>query len=112
MEKLFLIDGNAVAYRAFFAIKNLSTSYGQPTNAVLGFLNILNRIIRETTPDYLACAFDSPGETFRHQVFAEYKVNRPGMPEELVSQLSLIKEVLSAYQFPSWSSRAWKQMTF
>lgn len=100
MEKLFLIDGNAVAYRAFFAIKNLSTSYGQSTNAVLGFLNILNRIIRETAPDYLACAFDSPGETFRHQVFAEYKVNRPGMPEELVSQLSLIKEVLSAYQIP------------
>ncbi len=100
MEKLFLIDGNAVAYRAFFAIKSLATSYGQSTNAVLGFLNILNRIIRETTPEYLACAFDSPGETFRHQVFAEYKVNRPGMPEELVSQLSLIKEVLSAYQIP------------
>ncbi|MFA5394156.1 MAG: DNA polymerase I [Candidatus Ratteibacteria bacterium] len=100
MEKLFLIDGNAVAYRAFFAIKSLATSYGQPTNAVLGFLNILNRIVRETAPDYLACAFDSPGETFRHQVFAEYKVNRPGMPEELVSQLSLIKEVLSAYQIP------------
>ncbi|MFH2069063.1 MAG: DNA polymerase I [Candidatus Omnitrophota bacterium] len=100
MEKLFLIDGNAVAYRAFFAIKSLATSYGQPTNAVLGFLNILNRIIRETAPDYLACAFDSPGETFRHRVFAEYKVNRPGMPEELVKQLFLIKEVLSAYQVP------------
>ncbi|MCX5642360.1 MAG: hypothetical protein NTY10_03915, partial [Candidatus Omnitrophica bacterium] len=100
MEKLFIIDGNAVAYRAFFAIKSLNTSYGQPTNAVLGFLNILNRIIRETAPDYLACAFDSPGETFRHRVFAEYKVNRPGMPEELVSQLSLIKEVLSAYRIP------------
>ncbi len=100
MEKLFLIDGNAVAYRAFFAIKNLSTSYGQPTNAVLGFLNMLNRIIREKSPDYLACAFDSPGETFRHRVFAEYKVNRPGMPEELVSQLSLIKEVISAHQIP------------
>lgn len=100
MEKLFLIDGNAVAYRAFFAIKNLATSYGQPTNAVLGFLNILNRIIREKSPDYLACAFDSPGETFRHKVFAEYKINRPGMPEEMASQLSLIKEVLSAYQIP------------
>ncbi|MFH1903323.1 MAG: DNA polymerase I [Candidatus Omnitrophota bacterium] len=100
MEKLFLIDGNAVAYRAFFAIKSLATSYGQPTNAVLGFLNILNRIIRETAPDYLACAFDSPGETFRHRAFAEYKVNRPGMPEELASQLSLIKEVISAHQIP------------
>ncbi len=100
-QKLFLIDGNAVAYRAFFAIRDLSTSYGQPTNAVYGFLNILQKLIRETGPDYLACVFDAPGETFRHRLFAEYKVNRPGMPENLVSQLPLIKEALAAYRIPT-----------
>lgn len=100
-QKLFLIDGNAVAYRAFFAIRELSTSYGQPTNAVYGFLNILQKLVRETGPDYLACVFDAPGETFRHRLFAEYKVNRPGMPENLVSQLPLIKEALAAYRIPT-----------
>ncbi|MFH0796612.1 MAG: DNA polymerase I [Candidatus Omnitrophota bacterium] len=100
MEKVFLIDANAVAYRSFFAIKDLATSYGQPTNAVYGFINTLNKIIRETEPDYLVCAFDAPGETFRHKIFAEYKLQRPGMPEGLISQLPLIKEVLSAYRIP------------
>ncbi len=100
MATLFLIDGNAVAYRAFFAIKDLSTSYGQPTNAIFGFVNMLNRLIKEHNPDFLACAFDSPGKTFRHRVFEEYKVNRPGTPERLASQFPLIKEVLSAYRIP------------
>ena len=98
--KLFLFDANSFCYRAFFAIKeNLSTSYGQPTGAVYGFLNILNKILKENKPDYLSICFDVSRDTFRKEIFADYKGTRPDMPDELVSQISIIKEVISAYRF-------------
>ncbi len=97
IKKLFLIDGNSFCYRAFFAIRNLSNSKGQPTNAVYGFITMLNRIIEEEKPDYLAVAFDLKGPTFRHNMYDKYKINRKPMPDELVTQLEPIKEILRAY---------------
>ncbi|MDP1852810.1 MAG: DNA polymerase I [Candidatus Omnitrophota bacterium] len=98
--KLFLFDANSFCYRAFFAIKaNLSTSYGQPTGAVYGFLNILNKILKENNPDYLSICFDVNRDTFRKEIFVDYKGGRPDMPDELVSQINIIKEVISAYKF-------------
>ncbi|MCK4261868.1 hypothetical protein KAX00_02050 [bacterium] len=99
-KRLFLIDGSSYAYRAFYAIKNLGTSKGKPTNAVYGFTRLLMKLVREERPDYLAVAFDLPAPTFRHKEFAEYKAQRPEMPDDLQSQIPLIKEVISAFNIP------------
>ncbi|PIQ88864.1 MAG: DNA polymerase I [Candidatus Omnitrophica bacterium CG11_big_fil_rev_8_21_14_0_20_42_13] len=98
--KLFLLDANSFCYRAFFAIKaDLSTSYGQPTGAIFGFINILNKILKNNNPEYLSVCFDLGRDTFRRQKFADYKKTRPPMPDELISQIEIIKEVISAYNF-------------
>ncbi len=99
-KRLFLIDATAFCYRAFYALPRLTTSFGQPTNAVYGFLNILNKILKENKPDYLAVCFDVSRETFRQKKFAEYKIQRPAMPDDLSSQIPLIKEIISAYGIP------------
>jgi DNA polymerase-1 len=99
-EKVFLIDGNLYAYRAFYGIKGLATSGGQPTNAVYGFITMLMKLLREDKPDYLAVAFDLVAPTFRHREFAEYKAQRPKMPEDLQQQMPLIKEVVLAFNIP------------
>jgi DNA polymerase-1 len=98
--RLFLIDGSSYIYRAFFAIPHLSNSKGFPTNAIYGFTNMLLKVVREQEPEYLAIAFDAPGPTFRHEVFGEYKANRPSMPENLRPQIPHIKEIVSALQIP------------
>lgn len=96
-KRLYLIDATAFCYRAFYAIKGLATSFGQPTNAIYGFINMLNKILKNEKPDYLAVCFDVSRDTFRQKKFAEYKIHRPPMPDELSSQMPLIKEILSAY---------------
>ena len=98
--KLFLIDGSSYIYRAFFALPPLSNSKGFPTNATLGFTNMLLKVLREKKPDYLAVVFDAPGPTFRHEVFGNYKANRPPMPENLRPQVPHIKEVVKALRLP------------
>ena len=99
-EKLFILDGNSFCYRAYYAIRGLSTSKGMPTNAILGFVNMLNRIIKEESPQYLAVAFDMKGPTFRHKLFEEYKIKRPPMPNDLIFQMDIIKEIVRAYNIP------------
>jgi len=99
-KKFFLIDATAFCYRAFYALTNLRTSGGQPTNAVYGFINILNKILKEQQPDYLVCCFDLSRDTFRLKKFAQYKMQRAVMPDGLMSQIPLIKEVVSAYGIP------------
>jgi DNA polymerase I len=96
-KRLYLIDATAFCYRAFYALKGLSTSFGQPTNAVYGFLNMLNKIIKEKKPYYLAACFDVSRDTFRLKKFTEYKIQRPPMPDGLSSQIPLIKKLISAY---------------
>jgi len=95
--KLFLIDGHALCYRSFYAIKELVTSKGQPTNAVYGFIRIFLNILREYQPNYIAVCFDSPEKTRRQQKYAEYKIQRPSMPDELRSQIPIIKDVIQAF---------------
>ncbi|MFA5096692.1 MAG: DNA polymerase I [Candidatus Omnitrophota bacterium] len=96
-KELYLIDATAFCYRAFYAIRGLATSFGQPTGAIYGFVNILNKILKEKKPAYLAACFDVSRDTFRSKKFAEYKIQRPAMPDELVSQIPLIKEAISGY---------------
>ncbi len=97
-RKLFLIDGMSCAYRAFYAIRDLRTSSGEPTNAVYGFTNMLLKLMRERKPDAIAVVFDSATPTFRHERFEAYKAHRKPMPEDLLGQLPLIKEGIEAYR--------------
>jgi len=96
-KRLYLIDATAFCYRAFYAVRNLATSFGQPTNAVYGFVRMLNKVLKDNKPDYIAACFDVSRDTFRQKKFAEYKLQRPPMPDDLISQMSLIKEVILAY---------------
>jgi len=98
IDKIVLIDGNNIAYRAFYALPDsISTSSGVITNAVLGFANMLLKLIEEQKPDTIICAFDSKTPTFRHKMFKQYKVKRKKMPDELGNQLPLIKELLGVF---------------
>ncbi len=100
MERLLLIDGMSNAYRAFYAIRGLTTSRGRPTNAVFGFIKILLKILAEYKPDYVAIAGDAKGPTHRHQEFKEYKAQRKPIPSDLAAQLPLIKRAARGYGIP------------
>lgn len=95
-NKLVLIDGHSILNRAFYGIPDLTTTKGEHTNAVLGFVNIMLKIIDEEEPDYLTVAFDVHHPTFRHEIFSDYKGTRKGMPQELIEQVPIMKEVLEA----------------
>ena len=96
-KSLYLIDGNSYAYRSFYAIRELKTKEGLPTNAVYGFTVSLTKILRMKKPDYIGVAFDLPEPTFRHKEFASYKANRPKMPDDLIVQFPILKEVIRAF---------------
>ena len=99
MSRLVLIDGNSIMNRAFYGImgsKMLTTTDGTYTNAVYGFLTILFKIEEDLNPDYIAVAFDLKGPTKRHEMYEGYKANRHGMPDELASQMPIIKNVLKS----------------
>lgn len=96
MGKFFIIDGNSLINRAFYATPPLTNSEGQMTNAIYAFTNILLKLITEYKPTYLAVAFDMKAKTFRHGLYEGYKASRKGMPDELASQLPLLKELLKA----------------
>lgn len=93
--KLLAIDGNSIINRAFYGIKLLTAKDGTYTNAVYGFINILNRLTELEKPDGVAVAFDLKAPTFRHKKYAEYKAGRKGMPEELAQQMPIMKEWLT-----------------
>lgn len=93
--KLLVIDGNSIANRAFYGIKMLTTKDGQFTNAIYGFINILIRLRSECEPDAVAVAFDLKAPTFRHKMYDAYKAGRKGMPDELRTQMPILKELLS-----------------
>lgn len=95
---LLVVDGHSLAFRAFFAlpVENFSTSSGQATNAVWGFATMLSQVIDAEHPDHLAVAFDVKGGTFRNQMLPQYKGTRDAAPEELLSQLPLIQQMLTA----------------
>jgi DNA polymerase I len=97
-DRLLLLDGHSLAYRAFFALpaENFSTTTGQPTNAVYGFTAMLINVLRDERPTHIAVAFDRSEPTFRHEQYVEYKANRRETPTDFRGQLSLIFEVLDA----------------
>lgn len=105
----YLVDGSAYVYRAFYAIRQeLSNSAGIPTNAVFGFKNMLQKLMRQEQPDYLAVVFDERGPTFRHEVDPTYKANRKPMPDELAVQLPYIHRLVEALNIPKLSLQGYE----
>jgi DNA polymerase-1 len=98
--EIYLIDGSGYIYRAYHAIRGLSNSKGQPTNAVFGFTRMLLKLIEDRQPENLIICFDAKGPTFRHEMFPAYKANRPPMPEDLAFQIPHIKAVTRAFNLP------------
>lgn len=101
-KKMILIDGHALIYRAYHAFRDLSTSSGLLVNAVYGFSRILLTVIKDFEPEYIAVAFDNAKPTFRHADFVGYKANRAEMPDDLKSQIDLIKNVVVALNIPQF----------
>ncbi len=99
-RRLVLIDGYSYLYRAFHALPPLTTSKGQATGAIFGFINMLRQIRQARKPDLLAVVLDAPGRTFRDELYAEYKATRESMPDELRSQVEPLKEVVQALGLP------------
>ena len=102
-ENFFIIDGHSQLYQAYYAITELTTPSGQPINAVYGFTRMLRKIIREDKPCYMAIAFDTKGPTFRHTEYKEYKSHRKPTPDDLVSQIPLLYDVIDAYNIPLYA---------
>ncbi|MBU1475171.1 MAG: DNA polymerase I, partial [Acidobacteria bacterium] len=101
-KRLFLIDGNAVLYRSYYAIRGLTNSKGFPTNAIFGFLSTLKKLTDQENPDFLGLVFDTKGPTFRHRLFKDYKATRKPMPEDLVVQLPVLKDIIRGMNIPSF----------
>ncbi len=100
VNRLVLVDGSSFLFRAFHAVPPLSNDQGQPTNAIYGVTNMLKRLLADENTPYVAVVFDAPGKTFRHQLYREYKANRPPMPNELKVQIAPLFEVIRAMGLP------------
>ena len=100
-QRLYLVDGSSYIYRAYFAIRHLSNSKGEATNAIYGFTTMLMTLLREEQPDHIAVVFDSKGPTFRNDLYPDYKANRADMPADLVPQIPIIKEMVKAFRMPA-----------
>ncbi|HWM79394.1 MAG TPA: 5'-3' exonuclease H3TH domain-containing protein, partial [Methylomirabilota bacterium] len=98
--RLFVVDGPGYLYRAYHALPYLSNSKGQPSNAVFGMSTMLWKLLRDESPDYAAVAWDPPGPTFREAKLPSYKETRPGMPDDLRSQIALVMRVFEALRLP------------
>ncbi len=100
MKTALLVDGSNYLYRAYHGLPDLRTSAGEPTGAIKGFANMLHMIREMVKPDFAACIFDAHGKTFRDDIYADYKANRPPMPEDLASQVEPIHEMIKALGWP------------
>jgi DNA polymerase-1 len=99
-RKLVLVDGSGYLYRAFHALPPLTNSRGEPTGAVLGVLNMIQKLLKEESPDYIAIVFDAPGKTFRDQLFEQYKAQRTPMPDDLRAQLQPLLDCVTHMGLP------------
>ena len=97
-----VLDGNSIVNRAFYGVRLLSTRDGLYTNALFGFLNILQKLTNDEQPDALCVAFDRKAPTFRHLAYEGYKAKRHAMPEELAMQMPVLKEILAAMRIPTY----------
>lgn len=109
-QRLLLLDGHSLAYRAFFAlpVENFTTAQGQHTNAIYGFASMLINLIRDEKPTHIAVAFDVSRKTFRSEKFPEYKANRASTPDEFRSQISFINELVDGFRIPRYEKEGFE----
>jgi DNA polymerase-1 len=100
-KKIYVVDANSLIHQVFHALPPMSSPQGEPVGAVFGFSRDLFYLLEEKRPDYLFCAFDLPGKTFRHAMYEPYKEQRPAMDVDLASQLPLIRQVIEAMGVPA-----------
>ena len=106
--KLLILDGNSVINRAYYGVKPLTNREGLFTHAIYGFLNILEKMLKEESPNAICVAFDLHGPTFRHLQYDGYKATRHAMPEELAQQMPVMKQVLHAMNIPIYECQGWE----
>jgi len=99
-KPIILVDGSSYLYRAYHGMPNLSNAQGQPTGAIYGVVNMLKKLLKDYAPDDMLVVFDAKGKTFRDDLYAEYKANRPPMPVDLAAQIEPINDILIAMGFP------------
>ena len=101
-KTLYLVDGSSYLFRAFFVpnLRRLASKEGHPTGVMYGVTNMLQRMLDEYNPEHMVVVFDAKGKTFRHDMYAEYKANRPPMPDELRMQLQPTKDLIKAMGIP------------
>lgn len=107
-QTLYLVDGSSYIYRAYYAIRHLSSPKGFPTNALYGFTQMLLKVLKERKPDHIAVVFDVGRETFRTAIYPDYKANRSAMPDDLVPQIAPIKEMVRAFNIPALELREYE----
>jgi DNA polymerase I len=100
-ETLYLVDGSSYIYRAYYAIRHLSSPGGFPTNAIYGFIQMLLKLLKDYNPHHVAVVFDAGRTTFRTEMYPEYKANRAAMPDDLRVQMEPIREVVRAFNIPT-----------
>jgi DNA polymerase-1 len=105
---IYLIDGSAQVYRAFFAIRGLATSRGMPTGGIYGFTTMLRKLYQDEEPEWVAISFDLPGATFRHEQYKEYKATRRRMDDDLAVQLPYVYRVCEAFGLPRIDVKGWE----
>jgi DNA polymerase-1 len=107
-DTIYLIDGSGYIYRAYHAVRHLSTTRGLPTNAAFGFTNMLLKLLSDRKPERIVMVFDAKGPTFRHEIFEAYKANRPPMPEDLSVQIPYIKQIVDGMNIASCELRGYE----
>ncbi|MDA0952554.1 MAG: DNA polymerase I, partial [Proteobacteria bacterium] len=107
-KHVYLIDGSGFIFRAFHALPPMTRSDGTPVNAVMGFCNMLIKLIDGTDADHIACIFDHSAKTFRNEIYDQYKAQRPDAPEELVPQFPLMREAARAFNLPVIEMEGWE----
>ena len=103
MKKILLIDGSSYLYRAYHALPDVRNHNNEPSGVIYGVLNMLKKTIEEFSSDYIVCVFDAKGKTFRNDIYAEYKANRPKMPDDLSLQIDPLKQAINAFGIPMLS---------
>ena len=106
--KLMILDGNSIVNRAFYGVRMLTAPDGTPTNGIYGFISILNKLLDNNKPDAVCVAFDVHAPTFRHKQYADYKGKRKGMPEELVVQMPILKNVIDVMGIKRYECEGWE----
>ena len=107
-KRLYLIDGNSLLYRSYYAIRHLTNSKGFPTNAIYGFITTIKKLITQQKPHFFGIAFDTKGPTIRHEAFKDYKAHRKPMPDDLSIQIPVLKKIIKAMNIPCFESEKYE----